>query len=198
MEFPAIRGRILSDTMGDPRHGRPGGHRGQDIQAPLHSPVVAAKHGTVRRVYDRLTPDGYCGYGLSVEDTDEIRWTYCHFARPPTHEDGTPWHVGETVNAGDFLGIVGTTTRQGASVGPHLHVQAITASGAGHALNLFEPLRAAYARMQGLPVAPHHDYASGIDEPEPEPHGASSAASSAIPLALIAAAVWFAWSKGGR
>jgi murein DD-endopeptidase MepM/ murein hydrolase activator NlpD len=190
MMFPATQGRPFHDTMGDPRHGRAGGHRGQDIPAPLYSPIVAAKPGRVMRIYDRLAEGQHCGYGISIEHPgDHIRWTYCHMHRPPTHEDGSVWQVGENVAAGDFLGIVGTT---GSSNGPHLHVQAITSSGAGHAVNLYEALRRAYVAHTGRENDMH---AAGVDAARRS--GSSSSTSSGIAAALVALVAFVYFTRGG-
>lgn len=182
--FPAVRGGHFRDTMGAPR-ARPGGHRGTDIPAPIRSPIVAMKSGIVARVYDRLSSANHCGYGISIEHpADRIRYTYCHMYTPPAHEDGTPWQQGEHVEEDDFLGIIGTT---GSSTGPHLHIQAITNSGQGHAINLYPMLMRAFAAQEGRPMA------SGLTDSLWGPgarHGAAEAPRAGIPPWLVVLGIY--------
>jgi murein DD-endopeptidase MepM/ murein hydrolase activator NlpD len=189
MQFPLPQGRDFHDTMGEPRHGREGGHRGQDLPAPLGSPIVAMKSGRVVRVYDRLAPGQHCGYGLSVESAaDRIRYTYCHMHVPPTREDGTRWAVGDEVAADDFLGVVGMT---GSATGPHLHIQGIRNSGRGQPVNLYGALRAAYMRQLGRPPEPFD--ASGVP---PRARAPQADAGNLGAFALVAAVAWWLVGRG--
>jgi murein DD-endopeptidase MepM/ murein hydrolase activator NlpD len=178
--FPLIgfSGRV-HDTMGAPRHGRPGGHRGTDLPAPRGTPIVAMRPGRVVRVHSRVGED-YCGLGISIEGPDRVRYTYCHMALAPANEHGDEWEVGDTVRPGDMLGIVGTTTQAGHSVGPHLHIQAIRGSGAGAPVNLAPQLAEALARETGRPQS------VGIMRPAPDDAWGWLAPSPSRTLAVVA------------
>jgi murein DD-endopeptidase MepM/ murein hydrolase activator NlpD len=86
-----------------------------DVLAPIGTPVVAWRGGTVRTVHaDRRRP---CGIGVTVVDVawPDVTWTYCHLSRLDV--DIGP---GDAVVAGDRVGRSGDTGRSGA---PHLHLE---------------------------------------------------------------------------
>ena len=53
-----------------------------------------------------------CGTGLTIEDTDGVRWIYCHASRLTVS-------LGDQVTAGQQIMLSGNT---GHSSGPHLHI----------------------------------------------------------------------------
>ena len=86
-------------------------HRGIDIAAPAGTPVLTVHSGTVKTVtYD----SGYGNY-IVIEDEDGYVTKYAHLS-------STNVTVGQTVEAGDTIGGVGTT---GSSTGNHLHLEVL-------------------------------------------------------------------------
>lgn len=84
-----------------------GSHTGIDLGAAEGSPILAAGPGTVTYV-------GWYGTGgnaVIISHGNGVRTVYMHQSR-------TAASVGQSVNAGDVIGYVGTT---GLSTGPHLH-----------------------------------------------------------------------------
>jgi murein DD-endopeptidase MepM/ murein hydrolase activator NlpD len=84
-------------------------HTGQDFAVPTGTPVVAAGPGTV-------TFAGWAGpYGNAVHvlHAGGVATWYCHLSRLNVHP-------GETVDAGQLVGLSGAT---GNTTGPHLHVE---------------------------------------------------------------------------
>lgn len=89
-------------------------HTGIDLAAPRGTPIYAAEGGTV----ERIDVDG-SGKGEVNGNTVHIKgpsgtWSYLHMQTAPFVR------IGQRVEAGTQLGIVGTTGR---SSGPHLHLQ---------------------------------------------------------------------------
>jgi len=84
-------------------------HRGQDIAAPIGTPIVAASGGTV------LNAGPASGYGLwvRIQHPDGIVTTYGHNNRNLVHP-------GDAVQPGQPIAEVGN---RGESTGPHLHFQ---------------------------------------------------------------------------
>ncbi|HVS79818.1 MAG TPA: peptidoglycan DD-metalloendopeptidase family protein [Candidatus Paceibacterota bacterium] len=80
-------------------------------------PVLAAAHGTVVAVGGCSTCD--TGYFITLDHGYGYQTRYLHFAQPAARHNGTPFAVGDVVNQGDQLGIMGST---GASSGTHVHV----------------------------------------------------------------------------
>lgn len=194
MHFPVPAGRLQYDSMGDPREGHR--HRGQDIPAPIGSPIYAAVRGTViATLRDTSRP---CGYGLVLEDGDRTWWTYCHMRALPARADGSPFVRGQVVEEGEEIGEVGST---GSSTGPHLHIQAITRRNHGNPINLFRPLRAALAGVGDFEI---RDLIFGSERPDlAEPRAPSRAPSSDSAAgigALIGAGllIWAVSSMGGK
>lgn len=86
-----------------------GSHNGIDLGASEGAPILAAGSGTVTYV-------GWYGTGgnaVIVSHGNGMRTIYMH-------QSQTAASVGQSVNAGDVIGYVGTT---GLSTGPHLHFQ---------------------------------------------------------------------------
>jgi murein DD-endopeptidase MepM/ murein hydrolase activator NlpD len=98
-------------------------HTGIDIDAPLHTPILAAGAGTVISAGYGLyggANDPKDPYGLAVTICHDFgyqgRLLYTIYA----HMDRIDARVGQHVEAGDQLGIVGLT---GNTTGPHLHFE---------------------------------------------------------------------------
>ncbi len=98
-------------------------HTGIDIDAPLHTPILAAGAGTVISAGYGLyggANDPKDPYGLAVTIRHDFgyqgRLLYTIYA----HMDRIDARVGQHVEAGDQLGIVGLT---GNTTGPHLHFE---------------------------------------------------------------------------
>jgi murein DD-endopeptidase MepM/ murein hydrolase activator NlpD len=99
--FPVYGPAVFGDTFGAPGSGVAGGwHHGDDIFAPLGTPVVAVAHGLVFSVgWDRAD-----GHRLWLRDDRGNEFYYAHLsAYSPLAVNGA------IVNAGDVLGFVGDT-----------------------------------------------------------------------------------------
>lgn len=83
-------------------------HTGQDLAAPYGTPIVAAKAGVV-------VPGtgGWAGVDVAIRHSGGGATLYAHMSRRVVH-------VGQTVQAGQVIGYVGSTGR---SFGPHLHFE---------------------------------------------------------------------------
>ena len=84
-------------------------HKGQDISAPMGTPIIAAADGVVV-IARRLR--GY-GNGIYIDHGNGIETRYGHLSRIDVIE-------GQPVKKGQHLGLVGSTGR---STGPHLHYE---------------------------------------------------------------------------
>jgi murein DD-endopeptidase MepM/ murein hydrolase activator NlpD len=84
-------------------------HEGQDIEALIGTPVVAAASGTVTIAGCQ---NGY-GNVVYIDHGNGLSTRYGHLS----HIDAT---VGQTISQGERLGLVGSTGR---STGPHLHYE---------------------------------------------------------------------------
>jgi murein DD-endopeptidase MepM/ murein hydrolase activator NlpD len=93
----------------DPFNGHAAMHTGLDFRGPIGSPIHAAAQGRVSFVGMRN------GYGRVVEIThgNGMLTRYAHMSA---------WRakVGQQVNAGDVIGLIGSSGR---STGPHLHFE---------------------------------------------------------------------------
>ncbi len=87
-------------------------HAGQDIAAPMGTPIYAATAGTVAIVE---TPDQSGGYGNFTCIDRGGGFATCY-----AHQSAVLVHVGQVVTQGQEIGLVGST---GASTGPHLHFE---------------------------------------------------------------------------
>ncbi len=98
-------------------------HSGIDIDAPLGTPVIAAAPGRViwagyglfRGVYDTQDP-----YGMAVAIRHEFGYQGKHLFTVYAHMKQIDVIVGQEVNTGDPIGLVGNTGR---TTGPHLHFE---------------------------------------------------------------------------
>ena len=93
----------------DPFHGGAAMHTGLDFRGPLGSPIHAAADGKVTFVG---TKNGY-GKVVEISHGNGMLTRYAHMSA---------WkaRVGQTVDAGEIIGLIGNTGR---STGPHLHFE---------------------------------------------------------------------------
>jgi murein DD-endopeptidase MepM/ murein hydrolase activator NlpD len=104
-------------------------HNGVDLGAPRGTEILAASAGEVVTVVcNAKTPAGRpqscdvdgdsemfgCGWYVEIAHTGGVLTRYCHMGSRPEVR------VGDTVDAGDLLGYVGSSGR---SSGPHLHLE---------------------------------------------------------------------------
>lgn len=111
-----VRGETLTEysaevlaydaTMGDWR-----AHQGLDIAAPVGEHVLAAARGVVIDVVQ----DDLMGATVYVDHGGGLASTYSNLAAVPAVE------IGDTVNAGDVLGSVGTTAIAESALPSHVH-----------------------------------------------------------------------------
>jgi murein DD-endopeptidase MepM/ murein hydrolase activator NlpD len=161
--------RILSyygDWTGVRPGQRPAPHTGLDFDASRGDPVIAARDGTVVRVF----VDGLCGNGIVVQHLvggTIWRTAYCHL-------DETDVQPGQQVKRGDVLGKVGTT---GHSLGvPHLH------------FGLLQPGGESFATIDPLP------FIVGCFDPAKTVTYSTLEASGAKPRPVLTYPVWCAGS----
>ena len=112
--LPPVDGARLSSVFGQRRHpifGNIRMHTGVDFAAPRGAPIRATAPGRISFVGRR---DGY-GRVVEIAHSPETMTRYAHLSAVP---DGVG--VGQHVNAGDFIGLVGAT---GAATGPNLHYE---------------------------------------------------------------------------
>ena len=93
------------------RNGR--AHGGQDLAKSQGTPIVAAAAGKVVEV--KNDADGY-GHYITIDHGGGRYTRYAHMV------EQSPLKQGQTVNAGDNIGKVGST---GNSTGPHLHFEVL-------------------------------------------------------------------------
>ena len=84
-------------------------HKGQDISAPMGTPIIAAADGVVAIA---RWVRGY-GNGIYIDHGNGLQTRYGHLSRIDVVE-------GQPVKKGQHLGLVGSTGR---STGPHLHYE---------------------------------------------------------------------------
>lgn len=113
-EFPVDTDAYVPDTYGAARSDVPGGwHHGDDIFAPLGTPVVAVANGTLNRVgWEKLG-----GWRLWVRDRYGDEFYYAHLAgySPAALND-------KHVHRGEVIGFVGNTGDAFTTI-PHLHFE---------------------------------------------------------------------------
>ncbi|HEV2592422.1 MAG TPA: M23 family metallopeptidase [Gaiellaceae bacterium] len=112
--FPLVGDIGVGDSYGGPRSDVPGGwHHGDDIFAPIGTPVVAVADGTVNRVgWEHLG-----GWRLWVRDTAGDQFYYAHlsgYAPGVLHS--------KKVTRGEVIGFVGNTG-DAFTTSPHLHFE---------------------------------------------------------------------------
>lgn len=108
---PILLSPPLDGPLGD-RFGPRGTrfHAGVDFPAPRRTPVVAAEAGRV--VWARRRRGGW-GLLVTVAHSNGVRTMYAHLSRIDVR-------IGQRVDAGTRLGLVGATGR---AFGPHLHFE---------------------------------------------------------------------------
>jgi murein DD-endopeptidase MepM/ murein hydrolase activator NlpD len=101
----------MSGWFGERRGRR--GHVGMDLDGETGDPIVAAGAGVVEWVGQ--APDGYSGYGqmVLIRHSNNMQTLYAHLSR-------TYIAHGAIVEAGDYIGAMGTT---GHVTGSHLHFE---------------------------------------------------------------------------
>ena len=117
--FPVYGTASYGDSFGAPRPDAPGGwHHGEDLFAPLGTPVLAVADGVLHTVgYNRLG-----GYRLWLRDREGNQFYYAHLsAYSPLAVEG------RSVRAGDVIGFVGDTGDADGGA-PHLHFEIHPAS----------------------------------------------------------------------
>ncbi|MEH7507302.1 transglycosylase SLT domain-containing protein [Priestia megaterium] len=92
----------------DSLHGS--GHKGLDLAAPSSTPIKSLTSGVVEQI---LINNATAGNGVRIRSGKDLL-SYIHMKSTP------PVKVGQHVNAGDFIGLVGTTGR---STGNHLDLK---------------------------------------------------------------------------
>ncbi len=103
-------------------------HTGIDIDAPRGTPVLAAASGTVVWTGYGLYHGSYNEddpYGIAVTIRHDFGWEDNQLLTVYAHMDSVNVEVGQKVEAGTQLGIVGNT---GNTTGPHLHFEVRLAS----------------------------------------------------------------------
>jgi murein DD-endopeptidase MepM/ murein hydrolase activator NlpD len=112
--FPVFGTASFGDSFGGPRPNMPGGwHHGEDLFAPLGTPVLAVADGTVHTI--GFIPIG--GYRLWLRDRSGNEFYYAHLsAYSPLAVEGNE------VEAGDVIGFVGDTGDADGGA-PHLHFE---------------------------------------------------------------------------
>lgn len=93
-------------------------HMGLDFQPPNNSPIYAIADGTVALSQDDAYGYGnhvYIDHGNLLGDGVNVRTLYAHM-----QHGSVPLVAGQTIKAGDFIGLVGST---GTATGIHLHFE---------------------------------------------------------------------------
>lgn len=117
--FPVYGTASYGDSFGAPRPDAPGGwHHGEDLFAPLGTPVLAVADGVLHTIgFNRLG-----GYRLWLRDRDGNQFYYAHLsAYSPLAVEG------RSVRAGDVIGFVGDSGDVDGGA-PHLHFEIHPAS----------------------------------------------------------------------
>lgn len=182
--FPAAKGSRFSDDYLSPRSGGARTHCATDILNKKHTPIYAARGGTITSM--PMTKPSY-GYAINIAGDDGRRYSYIHLNddTPGTNDDKAgPQHAyapglkqGSRVARGQLIGYMGDSGN--AKGGPdHLHFeihdpkvdQSRCEKGGGiRRMNPFHSLRAAVNRGDfgpkgaSAPAAPVRT-ARGIDK----------------------------------
>ncbi len=88
------------------------GFNGVDLAAPMGTPILAAASGTVIVSRDAGYNGGYGKY-VVIQHEGKVQTLYAHMTKALAK-------VGETVEQGETIGLVGST---GKSTGPHVHYE---------------------------------------------------------------------------
>ena len=123
LPYPIGVTATVSQTWGDT-----GTHRGRfaiDFSMPFGAEITAARSGVVTEIRDQYRDDDRTGgheNGVFVLHEDGTMALYLHMS-----EDGVLVEVGDEVETGQVIGLVGTT---GTAV-PHLHFEVFEGQGEG-------------------------------------------------------------------
>ncbi|WJL96147.1 M23 family metallopeptidase [Microbacterium sp. ET2] len=110
-----VRWPLSGFTVGDRTFSRGGAHMGTDMLAPCGEPLFAAAAGVVR-----VSQESYGGYGVAVTidhviNGQRVSTLYGHMTY-----GSRAVQAGQTVSAGQIIGLVGSTGR---STACHLHFE---------------------------------------------------------------------------
>lgn len=160
LPFPVGESVILSQAWGDA-----GTHRGRfaiDFSAPIGTEITAARGGVVTETRDQYSDSDRSGgheNGVFILHDDGTLASYLHMS-----EDGVFVSVGDEIETGQLIGLVGTT---GTSI-PHVHFEVFEGQGEGTQWyrtvpvsfsNVREPLDAwgglLKGRYESAPCTPH-------------------------------------------
>ncbi|MBH0117260.1 M23 family metallopeptidase [Salinibacterium sp. NG253] len=92
-----------------------GFHKGTDFAAASGTPIYAIADGTVDLIQADWSGYGYHAVISHVINGQQVESLYAHMIT-----DSSPLVVGQQINAGDFIGLVGET---GIAYGAHLHFE---------------------------------------------------------------------------
>lgn len=166
--FPVYGPTSFVDTFGAPRAGGQW-HRGEDLFAPLGTPVLAAAAGTVFSV----GWNDVGGYRLWLRDRQGNQFYYAHLSA------FSPLAVnGNEVRAGDVLGFVGNTgDAQRTPYHLHFEIHPVAMLGLGYdgVVNAY-PYLLAWQRLQDVSFGPGRGWAP------PTPPGARAPRPGAVLL----------------
>ena len=111
-DFASGKGNWSRGSFGYQKPASKGGHvhTGTDIYAAQGTAIVAPVAGTVISVGNSSQGGNY----VKIRGTDGIEYYFAHM------QDSSPWSQGTKVQAGIFLGSVGTTGNASGTT-PHLH-----------------------------------------------------------------------------
>ena len=120
--FKCTKVRVTSPFGNRTLNGAVQFHTGYDLVGVGSYEITAARSGRVvqsRMVTDKTNPTWQWGHYVCVRGDDGNYYYYCHMKSRAVK-------VGDIVNAGDKLGIMGNT---GYSFGAHLHFEVRTPDG---------------------------------------------------------------------
>lgn len=102
-------------TVGDRFGARGGAHMGTDMLAEGGTPIFAALDGVVR-----ISQDSYSAYGVAIVLESVVNGRRVSTVYPHMRTGSRQVGVGQTVSAGQLIGLVGSTGRSTAN---HLHFE---------------------------------------------------------------------------
>lgn len=150
-----LEGGRVSSFFGAARGRR--AHGGIDFSVPHNTPVMATNDGTVVASGMGYLGDRKYGNVVVIEHEGGLRSLYAHLNKRNVS-------VGDTVTAGELIGLSGAT---GHATGPHLHLEAYQDG------TRIDPNRFMLANLEdnALPSAMHAKR-TGLEEVPPAPHKA--------------------------
>jgi len=148
-----LEGGRVSSFFGASRGRR--AHGGIDFSVPRNTPVMATNDGTVVASGVGYLGDRKYGNVVVIEHEGGLRSLYAHLNKRNVN-------VGDTVTAGELIGLSGAT---GHATGPHLHLEAYQDG------TRIDPNRFMLANLEdnALPSAMHAKR-TGVEEVPPAPH----------------------------